>query len=442
MTMLLQHCARCTELDHILAQAFPESHELLFALACYQVCRGEPAAYCESWLEDTPLVFPPALSSQRISEILASLPDSQIHAFFDLWTAKRIEGEYLALDITSISSYSELIDDVEWGYNRDKEALPQVNVCLLTGEQSHLPVRMFLYNGSLNDVSTLTSTLSTLLQGLDHPSVRVVMDKGFTSSKNIDALLAWKTIQFIVPLPFTLKFAHAQCDAERATIVSAQTALQMGSDVLYGITRKRRWGDRELYTHIFYNEVKATLIRNRLYGYAASLRESALQDPADPSLQGEFQKYLIIHRSPRRDSLPTVKVRQDVLDAEVAHAGWMVLISNSVTDTAKALHLYRTKDVVEKSFFRIKNSLGIHRVRVHSQEVLEGKMLVAFLALVLNSYLHQKMHEAHLYRSMTMLDLIKTMEKQKTLVIKGVHIALPTTKKQKEIAHAFGLPSL
>lgn len=442
LTRLLRQCSSAIGLDRILARAFPDTHELLFALACHQVCRGEPAAYCESWLEDTDLVPPASLSLQRISELLASLPEDQILDFFAQWAAHRIETEYLALDITSISSYSELIDDVEWGYNRDKESLPQVNVCLLTGEQSHLPVRMVLYDGSLNDVSTLTSTLSILLQGLENPAVRVVMDKGFTSSWNIDALLAWETVQFMVPLPFSLKWAQSCCGAERDTLVNVRTVLQTGSDLVYGVTRKRTWGDQELYTHIYYNEVKATLAKNRLYGYVASLRDAAIQDPAQPTLQAEFRHYLIIHRSARRDGPTTVKIRQEVLDEELMHAGWLILISNSVTDAAEALHLYRTKDVVEKSFLRTKQSLGIKRVRVHSQKAMEGEMLVVFLALILNSHLHQRMHETKLYQSMTMLDLLKTMEKHKVIVINGVRITLPVTKKQEQIAQAFGLRDL
>jgi hypothetical protein len=54
--------------------------------------------------------------------------------FFSEWGKYRGEKEYLALDITPVSSYSELIDEVEWGYNRDGEKLPQVNLCMLLGE--------------------------------------------------------------------------------------------------------------------------------------------------------------------------------------------------------------------------------------------------------------------------------------------------------------------
>lgn len=62
---------------------------------------------------------------------------------------------YIALDITSISSYSQLMKSCEWGYNRDHENLPQINLCMLFGEESMLPVYQTAYTGSLKDVTTL-----------------------------------------------------------------------------------------------------------------------------------------------------------------------------------------------------------------------------------------------------------------------------------------------
>jgi hypothetical protein len=55
---------------------------------------------------------------------------------------------------------------MNFGYNRDKEKLKQVNVCLLLGEKSGLPIFQMVYEGSLNDVRTLKMTLATA-SGLD-----------------------------------------------------------------------------------------------------------------------------------------------------------------------------------------------------------------------------------------------------------------------------------
>ena len=58
--------------------------------------------------------------------------------------------------------YSRLIDEVEWGYNRDHEQLPQINMCLLMGARSRLPIYQTITSGCLKDVSTLKTTLAKM----------------------------------------------------------------------------------------------------------------------------------------------------------------------------------------------------------------------------------------------------------------------------------------
>jgi len=123
------------------------------------------------------------MSSQNISRLLSAITNAERMEFFEKWGVIRNEQEYLAVDITSISSYSELIGDIEWGYNRDKEHLAQINVCMLLGENSRLPVFQTTYSGSLKDVSTLKTTLQ-LSSGLKLRNLSLVMDKGFCSKNN------------------------------------------------------------------------------------------------------------------------------------------------------------------------------------------------------------------------------------------------------------------
>ncbi|MGW8956308.1 hypothetical protein [Paenibacillus sp. NPDC055715] len=129
-------------------------------IQCYLVSSGDPFMYCEEWLNRTACSDVGSLSSQRISDLLQTITDIEREVFFQAWCKLRCEQKYLALDITSTSSYSELIPDVEWGYNRDKEQLPQINMCMLMGETSRPPpIYQVLYSGSLKDVSTLETTL-------------------------------------------------------------------------------------------------------------------------------------------------------------------------------------------------------------------------------------------------------------------------------------------
>ncbi|GHT50256.1 hypothetical protein FACS1894102_5640 [Spirochaetia bacterium] len=53
--------------------------------------------------------------------------------------------------------------------------------------------------------------------------------------------------------------------------------------------------------------------------------------------------------------------RQNVLDEEISHAGWMILISNNIKQVKKSLSIYRAKDAVEKGFYRLKNNLDLKK---------------------------------------------------------------------------------
>ena len=122
---------------------------------------------------------------------------------------------------------------------------------------------------------------------------------------------------------------------------------------------------------------------------------------------------------------------------ELTNAVWLVTVSNYIEDASEAIRVYRDKDVVEKGFLRLKHNLGLGRLRVHSQQAMESKVFLGFIALILSSHIHRIMIEKDLYRTMTMKDLIKTMEKLRTQVIDGRRILFPLTKRQKEIYKAF-----
>jgi len=66
---------------------------------------------------------------------------------------------------------------------------------------------------------------------------------------------------------------------------------------------------------------------------------------------------LIIRKSSKHESGYTINIREDA---------------------SEAIRIYRDKDVVEKGFLRLKNSLGLGRLRVHSQQAMGSKVFVGF----------------------------------------------------------------
>jgi len=72
------------------------------------------------------------VTSQKISRILEELGkrDDLLSKFFNLWIKTQKDIKAIIFDITSLCSYSKLIEYIEWGYNRDSEKLAQVNLGL------------------------------------------------------------------------------------------------------------------------------------------------------------------------------------------------------------------------------------------------------------------------------------------------------------------------
>jgi transposase len=431
---LLSNIADSIGLTAALKSTFPKNWEEIFALASFMVATNDPAMYCEDWLNRTDGYNVGPLTSSLISALLMSITDQAKMDFYNKWAKLRIDNEVYALDITSISSYSELIKDVAIGYNRDGDKLPQINVCLFVGEKSRLPIFQMIYNGALKDVSTLMSTLS-VASGLELNKLSIVMDKGFAKITNIDFMLENDTAKFIIALPFTMSFTKKQVTMEKDVIDTFENTIIAGRDSLRGITKILSWNSKyDVYTHIFFNPKAACSYRDELYSRVISLKKLVLTGQNESEHDDDIAKYLIVKI---RGKSKNVTVREDVIKKELAHKGWMVAISNFIQDPTTAIEVYRGKDIVEKSFDKQKNWLGLGRLRVHSDTAMQSKMFVGFIALIMTSYINKIMEDKKLYDKMTMQKLIKQMETLKVVYVKGKRVVQPLTSAHKLILKAF-----
>jgi transposase len=437
---LLESIAAEIGLLDVLKVSLPAIWEKVITLAFYMVSTGEPAMYCEDWIQRSECIPCGSMSSQNISELLSAISNEERLTFYEKWGELRSELEYMALDITSISSYSEFIGDVEWGYNRDNEQLPQVNVCMLFGEKSKLPIFQTTYSGSLTDVTTLKTTLQ-LASGLKLNNLSIVMDKGFSRKDNIDTMLKDEDgIRFLIATPKTLNFVKEQIQSESQTIDTFDNTIVVGNDVIRGIVRKRPWNDEhEVYAHSFFNAGHAFQERNKLYGDITKLKVEANKNPENPKFIADYEKYLIIRKNKNKPAGHSVKVRHNVVEKELQTKGWMILVSNHIDNPVEAIEIYRSKDVVEKGFMKLKNCLDLGRLRVHSDHRMQSKLFVGFIALIIMSHIHKVMSDADMYEHTSLKKLIKTLERLRVQYVNGHRILFPLTAEHKTIFKAFNI---
>ncbi len=296
-----------------------------------------------------------------------------------------------------------------------------------------------MYSGSLKDVPTLEHTLETFDCLTGGKPTLLVMDKGFYSQRNINWMLERQHLQFLIAVPFTAGIAQKNVVSEAKDIDQIDHTIVLGKDSLRGVTKTRAWNnEHNLYVHVYYHALKAKRIQESLFAHVTTLKEKAQANPEEALNHSESRKYLIIRRSEKKQGGYTVNIRQDIIDKKLKHAGWMVLISNHVSQAKEALQIYRDKDVVEKGFLRYKNSLDLGRLRVHKTENMHNKTFVGFLSLILLSFIHQKMVEKKLYQKMSLRQLLISLSTIRVQEINGVKIQSPLTKQQRDIFQALG----
>ncbi len=107
--------------------------------------------------------------------------------------------------------------------------------------------------------------------------------------------------------------------------------------------------------------------------------------------------------------------------------------------TVKILNIYRTKDVVEKSFDNIKNELDLEKLRIHSDKAMEGRILIGFIALIITSYIRKIMEDKNLYSSYSLNKLYSELKKLRLIEFKNGKQVLTELTNHKTIFKAFNL---
>ena len=88
------------------------------------------------------------------------------------------------------------------------------------------------------------------------------------------------------------------------------------------------------------------------------------------------------------------KEKTDVIEAELKMCGYFCIITSDKMTAKEALELYKSRDASEKLFKADKSFLGNRSLRVYTGDVLEGKMLIAFVALIIRNRIYTKLKDA------------------------------------------------
>lgn len=442
-TLVLKETAQEIGLAKVLKTAFPKSHQQILTMAYYLACSGNALSHCGAWARGHDHPADSSLSSQRITEVIQSIRPDGIQSFFKKWGGKLLENDYLYYDITSVSSYSRLNEFVKYGYNRDGERLPQINLALLSGKNSQLPVYYRSMPGNITDVSTLKHFLKTMkYQGFGQ--LHLVLDKGFYSRKNIDSMLKARN-KFTIAVPMRNKWLQQIIDEVSDTIQGPESYCQIDDEILYVNTRLFPWGEkrRRCYLHLYYNSYNAAKETDDFNKQLFACRDELESGNLVTRHEELYERYFIIKETPARGKKVLFN-NEAIQKYRKRYTGFYAILSNGFKDPVKALRIYRDKDSVEKCFDNLKNQLDMKRLRIHSSATMEGRLFVQFIALILMSALRRKMRSTGLSEQYTVRGLLQEMETLTRVNYSGKygHIITETSKTQRNILQKLEINSI
>jgi len=432
-----------------LKRCFPETYQQILSIAYYLILEDRnPLSRFPRWSVMHRHPFGGVISSQRSSELFTSINEEGRQRFFQLQGKRRVEKEYLAYDSTSISSYSKWLKQVRWGKNKDHEQLPQINLSLLFGQQSRLPFYYRKLAGNIPDVKTLRKLLFDM-NSLGYKKIKVVLDRGFFSAANINDLYRHH-MKFLIAAKLSLKLVKTHLDSVRDTMRSwihySQTyqLYAYSLPVNWNYVQERPYkGDtikanRRMYLHLFHSPDRALEDEKAFNSRLAALEEELEGEQRHPDHEKQYARYFDIKTTLVRGMKVTAK--EEALAEAKQNYGYFALLSNDIKEPIKALEIYRNKDTVEKAFENLKERLNMRRMTVSSEQSLDGKLFVQFIALIFLSYITRKMQENEVFKHHTLQEVLDEFDIIECFEVPGQRLQVgEITKRQKDLYTKLGV---
>lgn len=400
-TWALDQIVSGSPLGTALKKVFSSHHDYLkiLSLAYFIILtQNNNVSHYEEFSEVTRLPWPHPMNSSSIFRLFGRITAQKAEDFLrilkDEWVKQKNEQGHkgslvLALDSTSISSYSKKLADVERGRNKDEEDLPQINILMLADPEMGLPIFYRQYAGNVPDVVTLKRVIADNAR-MRLEDVILVSVKGYSSTKNIEDCLR-NHVSFIFNMKCGVRGSLVQelIDQVRTELLDINRGDWFTR--VTSTTQKVRWcydpypvqgknqskqQKTDIYFHIYFDQRIAQEAANQLWDTVYCIQRKM----AENATLDDYEQKLFDDVFERDANSPTLRINNSKLQKRINYKGYRVLITDRPIDAQKAWIAYQERWIVEDVFKTLKSRLGCSRLRNSDNRALDGKILVQFVA--------------------------------------------------------------
>lgn len=431
---ILDFVGKQSGIDTCILRSLPQAEALkAISLARYlAACDRKTLPGIETWQLNHQIPYLEPLTERVYGTLFEQLGrnESWIQNYFRHIASTLEKEPALALDSTTISTYSTNLKEARYGFNKDADGLPTIKFVTLYSVKNRLPIAYCKQPGNIPDVISIQTALKQLsVLGVTKPLI--VTDNGYYSMGNmvefLDSNMKFLTLasRSATWLRDIVEEALAELDnldniCPYDTQVKGKTVSKMQefSRLRHRSTASAKAGEtqkfsRRIYVHILRNSEIQTCKTRALEEELTALRSTVLSgEELSESAAKKVEKYLILSRQGRGGKL-TVKFNQEAFNETAKFFGLFVLVSNKAQDCFEALEDYRLREKTEEAFGIYKEYCDGRKPRVWTGDRLRGRQFVQFIALSYRCWLIGKVREIKELLANWLVEKEKKSEKSK-----------------------------
>jgi transposase len=449
----------------------------ILSLVWYLASEGNALSDSDSWLNYYENPRGSAMSSQDVSKLLDAIDYDGMMTFYKLWLEEAVKNtaktDKILYDLTSISYYGSGIDAVEYGHNRDHEALPQVNYALLCLRSTAMPLLAWPMNGSISDISTLETTLQ-LLKKLQYTPDCLMMDRGFCGIDNLSGMFK-NGYTFLQAVKINAKWVYDVIDVSENLRFNPDSKIEVGERTYYASSIPCRWvrvrktsrrdSDKEevlvhtcrgsardkyvskedgieviaqypCQVHVLFRQDLVGRQHDRFMDRLKAEHDRLVVDES-AELQNEFEKYIKVYRKKYARRRTVEYDTEMIARHKKKYAGYICFLTNdrTIRTALDALTEYSTRDYIEKDFDEMKNNLDMKRIRVQTDARMRSRLFIQFIAEIYMREIRVRLRSSETCKKLTRKQVFSHIKTIYKVEFKGKYrdVYPKLSRQQREI---------
>ena len=362
----LSQLIRNIKYDEVIEAIGYKNSDTIYSMIMFYILTNYSCMHCNTWYEGNfaKILYPNAdLHSQRISEFLKFLGREDVRQkFFRAhieWLKKNICNDP-AIVIDSTGLLNDIDIELTNVSNHNGKISNEVRMVSAVQRDSGYPLIFRAIPGNINDVSTLSTTITTLGEYSVNTDF-TLLDAGYVSDKNIDELYE-ANIDFVARLPEKLKNLH------KFIVESGSSDLKTSNNLIEFMGR-----------FVYVKEVECRVGTKQNTAYAFLCYDvAAASDENDKTIANA-----------KKLSKKKLKEKHSDFHKIFETSGIFIILSSLPFKREEILNVYYNRLIVEQYFDLGKGLSRLIPLRVHSEDRVLGHLLLCQIAATINLYVQK-----------------------------------------------------